>query len=95
MAMALTNPNTIAPMLVAEDGIFTRVIGEALYSYKCKEVSSQVIEHETCTNKLPVNIGGKLRYMEPITRILLKEDVKRTIMKCIKLLAPLHRLAPD
>ena len=41
--MAPTNPNTVAPMLVAENGIFARVISEAFYSYKCEELSAQVI----------------------------------------------------
>jgi len=50
MAMVYTNPNFVAPILVSGNGIFGRVIGEALYSYKCKEVSVQLIKHEVCTN---------------------------------------------
>ena len=51
--MIISNPGLVAPML-SEKGVFTRMMGEVIYSYKCQEVIVQLRKTDICTNELPV-----------------------------------------
>jgi len=95
LGLIFTNPNLVAPMLISENGVFGRVMGEAMFTYKCKEVAVQLIKSNVCTNELPVMFQGELRYVEPITRILVENGTKPKVLNCNEIVAPLYRINPD
>ena len=76
LGLIFSNPNLAAPMLISENGVFGRVLGEVMFTYKCKEVVVQLIKNNVCTNELPVMFQGELRYFEPITRVLVENGTK-------------------
>ena len=94
LAVAITNPNIVTPLLPLEKGIFGRMMGEVLFTYKCSQVNVVLAQTLECTNELPVVYEGKLRYVEPITRILSPPDTVIKPINCSNVLAPIYQITP-
>jgi len=96
IAMAVTNPELIAPLLFTEKGMFARVVGEVLQTFSCKLVQVKLAITEKCTNELPIVHKGKQVYLHPITRIITDENYQpRIINKCTNILDPMYQLETD
>ena len=94
LAVAITNPNIVTPLLPLEKGIFGRMMGEVLFTYKCSQVNVVLAQTIECTNELPVVFQGKLRYVEPITRILSPPGTVIKSINCSNVLAPIYQITP-
>ena len=94
LAMAVTNVDSVTPLLPLNRGEFGRVSGEVMHIYKCKEVTVHLApkgeaDRDQCYNALRVVHQGKLRFVQPITRILL--DIAPTPYKCSNALGPMFK----
>ena len=95
LAVAITNPHIVTPLLPLEKGVFGRMMGEALFTYKCTRVEAELAPLTECTNELPVKIDGQLRFVEPVTRILLPIGTKIKPIGCSNVLAPIYQIASN
>ena len=77
LALIITNQDIVAPLLPLKLGIFVRVMGEILYTYKCKQLDLMMATVPECTNEMLVMMGQTIRYVEPVTRVLLAEGSVR------------------
>ena len=92
LAVAITNPDIVAPLLPLENGVFGRIMGEVLYTYKCSVREVILRSTEDCTNELPVTLNGKPRFVQPITRLLIPENTIPKSIRCSNVMAPMYQL---
>ena len=64
-----------------EKGVYSRILGEAMYTFKCRTIKVPLVRNAAqCTVEIPVRYKEGIRYVQPITRILME---KRYIAKRI------------
>ena len=95
LAIAITNPDIVTPLLPLQKGVFGRMIGEALHTYKCNRVEAVLAQTTECTNELPVMYEGRIRYAEPVTRILLPVGIEAKSIECSNVLSPIYQVNPS
>ena len=83
LAFVMANPDIAMPLLSWERGIFGRVVGEVLYTFRCKAVQVRVREAGECINEMPVLLGNEELYLEPVSRVLTRMSTK---IPCSKIL---------
>jgi len=91
MLMAINNPELTSPYLLQE-GVFAKVMGEGLYSYKFNKVAVTIASYNVCTSDLPVVYKNELRFVAPITRILLEKAAKPQGGSCGTILSPRYKI---
>ena len=92
LAMTITNPDIATPLLSAELGLFGRVAGEVLYTFRCKSIDVTIRQEiDRCTNELPVTYGAQALYLEPVTRTI---TLKPTVIPCNNPLVAKFQLNP-
>ena len=92
LAVVLTNPDAIAPLLPVEPGTFGRVMGEVIYTYKCPQVQVKLRKLEYCTNELPVIYRNQSWFVQPVTRILMPDIGSVRMINCTNAMSPLYEL---
>jgi len=70
-------------------------MGEGLYSYKCNKVAVTIASYNVCTSDLPVVYKNELRFVAPITRILLEKAAKPQVGSCGTILSPLYKIGDE
>ena len=70
-------------------------MGEGLYSYKCNKVAVTIASYNICTSDLPVIYKNELRFVAPITRILLEKKAKPQVGSCGTILSPLYKIGDE
>ncbi|HBK71150.1 MAG TPA: hypothetical protein DDZ39_05755 [Flavobacteriaceae bacterium] len=95
MALIVTNPNIAAPVIPLGKGVFSRVLGEVLQTFKCKQVEVKINISSDCTHELPVIYKNKFMYLEPVTRLLLPDVIKVKKIKCSPLFSPAYKLSDN
>ena len=92
LALVMTNQDMVAPLLPLSKGTFARVMGEAIHTFKCKEINVELADAGYCTNELPVSYEGQIKFLEPITRVLITTPVRQ--LQCSEALAPYYEWKP-
>ena len=94
LAVVMTNPDAITPLLPLEAGTFARVMGEVLYTYKCPQVNVAIRHSEACTAELPITFNGKEVYLNPVTRVIIHENMGIKPLNCSNVMSPMYELTP-
>ena len=92
LLIAVNNPELASPFLLQE-GVFGRILGEALYTYQCHKEYVSIASYNQCTSDLPVVYEQKLRFASPITRILLDINVIPKKSVCGPIISPLYKIS--
>ena len=94
LAVVMTNPDAITPLLPLEAGTFARVMGEVLYTYKCTQVDVTIRHSDLCTTELPIMFKGKEAYLSPVTRVIIHENMGIKPLNCSNVMSPMYELKP-
>ena len=62
--------------LELENNTFGVMLGEVMYSFKCQQVQVTPRVTMECFKELPVHLGGKEKYLTPLTRILVDQGTR-------------------
>ena len=62
--------------LELENNTFGVMLGEVMYSFKCQQVQVTPRVTTECFKELPVHLGGKEKYLTPLTRILVDQGTR-------------------